>query len=284
MLDPKIAKRVLSKFSTKDRLSILDAVNLGRNPKLELETWGLFCACLAWGGLAAKRKLLIPFYENLPNSFTEFVMKPSREMLRGIYRTDVGSLQLEGLCLAIGDLLKEYESILKLVSESKSIDHAIFRLAYILRKKLDRHPPTRKYNLPRVSSTTPVTMNRKRTTRALKRYCMYFRWMVRDSEPDFGIWNFFDKKNLWHPLDTHVAKILKRWGVLSGNSPNWLNVEKVTEYFRIIEPSDPLKFDYHLVTFGQKFCRKNDPLCWKCPIKPQFKCELKFIIKLKGYM
>ena len=274
MLDPKIAKRVLSDFRVEDRQSVLDAVNLGNSSRLELETWGLFCACLMWGGVKPKRKLLIPFYENLQGPFTEFVMEPSQDMLRRIYKTDAGSLQLQGLCLAIGDLIKEYGNIGKLVSESKSVDHAVFRLAHIFRKKLDRHPPNRKYNLPKVSSTTPVTTNQKRKTRALKRYCMYFRWMVRDSEPDFGIWNFFDKKDLWHPIDTHVAKVLNRWGVLSDNSPNWLNVEKVTEYFGIVEPSDPLRFDYHLVTFGQKMCKKNDPLCWRCPIKSVFKCDL----------
>ena len=274
MLDPKIAKRVLSQFSVKDRLSILDAVNLGKNSKLELETWGFFCACLTWGGLKAKRKLLIPFYENLPSSFAEFIMEPSREMLKGIYKTESGSLQLQGLCLAIRDLLKKYESIGNFVSQSESVDHAIFRLGHTLRERLNGHPPKRKFNLPKIASKPPVTIKEKRRTRALKRYCMYFRWMVRNSDPDFGTWNFFDERNLWHPIDTHVAKILWRWGVLSDNSPNWLNVEKVTDYFRIIEPNDPLKFDYHLVTFGQKFCKKNDPLCWKCPIKSRFNCNL----------
>jgi len=273
MLDPEIAKRVLSDFRVEDRPSILDAVNLGKNSKAELEAWGLFCACLAWGGLVAKRNLLIPFYENLPNPFTEFIMEPSQEMLKSVYKSERGSLQLLGLCLAIRDLLEEHGSIGKFVNESETIDHAIFRLAHVLREKLDQHPPARRFNLPKVDPTPPVTDKEKRGTRALKRYCMYFRWMVRVSEPDFGIWDFFDERNLWHPIDRHVAKILTRWGVLSDNAPNWFNVEKVTEYFRRVEPDDPLKFDYHLVTFGQKVCKKA-PLCPKCPIRPRFKCNL----------
>lgn len=108
----------------------------------------------------------------------------------------------------------------------------------------------------------------------MKRYCMYFRWMVRDSEPDYGIWNFFDKRDLYHPLDLHVARILKRWRVLSDDSNDWYNVQQVTEYFKKVEPNDPLKYDYHLVTFGQKFCGKNSPMCWKCPVKPKFACNL----------
>ena len=274
MLDPEIAKRVLSDFRVEDRPSILDAVNLGKNSKVELETWGLFCACLAWGGLVAKRNILIPFYENLLDSFTEFIKEPSQQLLRIIYKSENGSLQLLGLCLAVRDALEEHGSIGKFVSESESIDHAIFRLAHMLREKLDQHPPVRKFNLPKVDPTPPVTDKEKRGTRALKRYCMYFRWMVRDSEPDFGIWNFFDKRKLRHPIDVHVARILQRWGVLSNEKDDWFNVEKVTQYFRTVKPDDPLKFDYHLVTFGQKFCKKDDPMCRKCPVRPHFKCNL----------
>lgn len=274
MLEPEIAKRVLSDFKAEDRLSILDAVNLGKHPKEELETWGLFCACLAWGGLIAKRNLLIPFYEKLPDSYVDFISEPSQEVLGRIYKKERGSHQLMGLCLAIGDLLDEHGSIGRFVSQSESVDDAIFGLAHLLREKLEQHPPTRKFNLPRVNQKPPVTDRDKIRTRALKRYCMYFRWMVRDSEPDYGIWRFFDKRDLFHPIDTHVARILQRWGVLSDSSPSWFNVEKVTEHFKIAEPEDPLKFDYHLVTFGQKFCKKNDPMCWKCPVRPHFKCEL----------
>lgn len=274
MLDPTIAKEILSRFQVKDRPSILDAVNLGKSSELELETWGLFCACLAWGGLVAKRKLLIRFYRSLRGSFTEFVKEPSLEMLKSIYKTKVGALKLHSLCLAIGDLLEEHKSVGKFVSKSKNVKQAIFRLAYTLRERMDKLPLERRFNLPKVTLNLPTTMQEKRRIGALKRYCMYFRWMIRNSEPDFGIWSFFDKRDLWHPLDTHVAKIMKRWGVLENDLPNWLNVEKVTEYFRLVDPEDPLKFDYHLVTFGQKFCRKNDPLCWKCKVRSLFNCNL----------
>ena len=134
MLNPKIAKKVLSKFKVEDRESLLDAVKLGKNSKEELETWGLFCACLGWGGLVPKRKLLIPFYENLPNLFTQFVMEPSQRILKNIYKSERGSLRLLGLCLTIGDLLEEYGSISKLVRASENVDRAIFSLAHSLRE------------------------------------------------------------------------------------------------------------------------------------------------------
>ena len=274
MLDPEIVRRILSSFRVEDRLSILDAVNLGKRSKVELETWGLFCACLAWGKLETKREKLISFHEKLSTSFIEFLEEPLQEPLKIIY-PGKGLIQLLGLCLAIRDILKEYGSISGLVEDSKSVNEGIFKLANTFRRKLDQHPPfRRKFNLPRVVLKPPVTIREKKRTRALKRYCMYSRWMVRNLEPDFGIWKFYDKRDLFHPVDTHVACILKRWGVLSNEKDDWFNVEKVTEYFRMVEPDDPLKFDYHLVTFGQKFCKKDDPMCSKCPVRPHFKCDL----------
>jgi len=261
MLDPEIAKNILSKFKPEDRPSLLDAANLGNKSRVELEIWGLFCSCFAWGRVSRKRNILIPFYKNLPGTFTEFVIDPSQDLLKNLYKKENRWLKLLGLCLAIRDMLEEHGSISEFVKESEGLVHAIFKLAYTLREKLDRYPPypkKMKFNLPRVDLTPPQTEKEKKKISALKRFCMYFRWMVRDSELDFGLWNFFDKSDLCHPVDTHVAKIMKRWGVLPNNSVNWLNVEKVTEYFKTVEPNDPTKFDYHLVTFGQNFCEKTD--------------------------
>jgi len=271
MLEPQLVKRVLSSMG--DRPSILDAVRLGMKSKKELETWALFCACLSWGGLFGKRKLLISFYNNLQESFLDFIENPSQDKLRFIYKSENGSLLLLGLCFSIRDLLKEYGSVSNLVRESESVKQAIFRLAHTLRENLEKYPPQKRFNLPKVNITSPTTVKDKIKTNAMKRYCMYFRWMIRDSEPDFGIWKFFNKKDLLYPLDRHVTRILMRWGVLTNDSANWFNVEKVTEYFRRVDPEDPLRFDYHLVTFGQKYCKKKSPLCSKCEVKEHFECN-----------
>lgn len=269
-LDPEIAKSVLSGFSWRERETILDAVRLGNKSQNELETWGLFCACLTWGGLEAKRDLLMNFYRKISKPFLQFLRDPSTEPLTVIY-PGKGVNQLPGVCLAIKDIINEFGSLSEFSKNQKDVVHCIFGLANTLRRNLDKHHSAKKFNLPKVKSIPPFSSEEKKRTGALKRYCMYLRWMVRDEEPDFGVWNFFDKKDLFHPIDTHVSCILKRWRVLSDEKANWFNVEKVTKYFREVEPDDPTKFDYHLVTFGQKFCKKKGPLCWKCPVNLEFK-------------
>lgn len=275
MLDPTIAKAVLSTFRVEDRLSILDAVSMGSWSQQELEVWGLFCAYLSWGNLEIKRERLLNFYENISRSFLDFIQNPSIQPLTIIY-PNAGVKQLFGICLAIRDIFEEFSSIGKFAQSQQNVFCCIFGLANILRKNLEQHYPCEKFNLPKVPLKPPMTVVEKEKVNALKRYCMYLRWMVRDEKPDFGIWKFFDKKDLFHPLDTHVTRILRRWEVLNDEKANWLNVEKVTEYFKKVEPKDPLKYDYHIVTFGRKFCRKNKPLCEKCPIQKdyKFKCSV----------
>ena len=42
---------------------------------------------------------------------------------------------------------------------------------------------------------------------AMKRMCMYLRWMVRKGPVDFGLWDFMPASDLYIPLDTHLSLI-----------------------------------------------------------------------------
>ena len=47
---------------------------------------------------------------------------------------------------------------------------------------------------------------------AMKRMCMYLRWMVRKGPVDLGIWNFIKPSELYIPLDVHVGRVSREWG------------------------------------------------------------------------
>lgn len=84
------------------------------------------------------------------------------------------------------------------------------------------------------------------STSPLKRWNLYFRWMVRYDDIDLGIWDFVDKRTLTIPLDTHIFKIARclRWSRRA--SPTWNTARDVTEALRTICPEDPLKYDFFL--------------------------------------
>ena len=61
-------------------------------------------------------------------------------------------------------------------------------------KYLDRYPPERKFNLPKVEPEPPLTPKEKSNVNALECYCMDLRWMVRNEEPDLEYGNSLIKR------------------------------------------------------------------------------------------
>ncbi len=85
---------------------------------------------------------------------------------------------------------------------------------------------------------------------AMKRMCMYLRWMVRKGDVDFGIWNFMPASDLLIPLDTHVARISREMGLLKRNANDFKSVIELTENLKQFDPKDPVKYDFAIFGYG----------------------------------
>ncbi len=85
---------------------------------------------------------------------------------------------------------------------------------------------------------------------ALKRLNMLLRWFVRKSEVDIGIWNFIPKSELLIPLDTHVAKISRKLGLLKRNDNGYESVIELTNNLKTFDSNDPIKYDFALFGYG----------------------------------
>lgn len=85
---------------------------------------------------------------------------------------------------------------------------------------------------------------------AMKRMCMFLRWMVRKGPVDFGIWNFMPASDLLIPLDTHVARLSREMGLLTRNANDFKSVLEITENLRRFDPVDPIKYDFALFGYG----------------------------------
>lgn len=81
-----------------------------------------------------------------------------------------------------------------------------------------------------------------------KRLNMFLRWMVRkdDRGVDFGIWRTISPGQLMIPLDVHVDKVARRFGLLTRKNRDWKAVVELTEVFRAWDPDDPARYDYAL--------------------------------------
>lgn len=85
---------------------------------------------------------------------------------------------------------------------------------------------------------------------AMKRMCMYLRWMVRDGEVDFGIWNFMPKSELLMPLDVHVARVSREMGLLTRKPDDFKSVLELTENLKHFDKNDPVKYDFAIFGYG----------------------------------
>ena len=85
---------------------------------------------------------------------------------------------------------------------------------------------------------------------ALKRMNMMMRWFVRKSPVDIGIWSFIPKSELLIPLDTHVAQISRKLGILTRKDNGYESVMEITKNLRKFDPKDPIKYDFALFGYG----------------------------------
>ncbi|MCE5194185.1 MAG: TIGR02757 family protein [Nitrospiraceae bacterium] len=93
---------------------------------------------------------------------------------------------------------------------------------------------------------------------ACKRMNLFLRWMVRDRDIDFGIWDGIPKNKLVIPLDTHIAKISRCLGLATRKSPDWKMAVEITNSLKKLDSEDPLKYDFALCHHGiSGVCKSN---------------------------
>ncbi len=85
---------------------------------------------------------------------------------------------------------------------------------------------------------------------AMKRMCMFLRWMVRKSIVDAGIWTFMKPSELYIPLDVHVGRISRQMGLLTRKANDFKAVIELTENLKKFCPEDPVKYDFAIFGYG----------------------------------
>jgi len=86
-----------------------------------------------------------------------------------------------------------------------------------------------------------------------KRLNMFLRWMVRKDRAgvDFGIWSKkISPSQLICPIDVHVARVARRFGLLKRKQTDWLAAVELTRNLRKLDPKDPVKYDFALFGLG----------------------------------
>lgn len=87
---------------------------------------------------------------------------------------------------------------------------------------------------------------------ACKRINMYLRWMVRSNDHgvDFGLWKSIRTDQLIIPLDLHVSRVVKHFGLLQRENNDWKSAVELTRVLKEFDEKDPVKYDYALFALG----------------------------------
>jgi uncharacterized protein (TIGR02757 family) len=108
---------------------------------------------------------------------------------------------------------------------------------------------------------------------AAKRLNLFLRWMVRRPDGvDLGVWTRVPPSALMVPLDTHVARLAWRLGLVRRRTMGWAAAEDITRNLAVIDPSDPVRFDFVLCHHGMSGAcppRARAELCARCVLRPE---------------
>ena len=85
---------------------------------------------------------------------------------------------------------------------------------------------------------------------ACKRLFLYLRWMVRHDEVDPGPWTRVSSAQLVVPMDVHMHRVCRQFGLTSRRQADLKSALEVTAFFRQLEPEDPVKYDFTMTRPG----------------------------------
>ncbi len=243
LLDHKYNSYNQSSFIDLDPVSIPHKFTDSR----DIEIAGFWTAMLSWG----QRKTIInkatQLCDLMDNAPYEFIMNHRESDLARFevfkHRTFNGD---DALCFIhfFKEYYSQHDSLEELfVSEGKellSVYQGITQLNDFFRSC--------PYFLPRTGKHVAQAAKNS----SCKRINMFLRWMVRQDARgvDFGIWKTMSPSLLMIPLDIHVYRVARKLGLLSRDKTDWKSVVELTENLRVLDPLDPVKYDYALFGMG----------------------------------
>jgi len=215
--------------------------------KADIEIAGLFAAVFAWGNrttIINKSKELMNLMDNAPH---DFCLNHTNKDLQGLTKFKHRTFNTTDLLYFIEFLKQHYtnyksleEAFVKNPKAGGGVEQAlIYFHNYFF--SIEHAPARTKKHI-----ATPY----KGST--CKRLNMYLRWMVRNDKQgvDFGIWKKIKPSELICPIDVHVARVAKRFGLLERKQIDWQAAVELTTYLRTLDPADPVKYDFALFGLG----------------------------------
>lgn len=235
LLDEAWLKYETPSFIEKDPISIPHRFS----KKEDIEVSAFLTSIISWGNRKAILKSALFLMELLENTPYNFVMNASDaecEKLKTFYYRTLNGEDMFYIVKALRQVYKEggFEVFFQQERIGQPLIERIAKFYNFFKQFL---PERAKRHVASIDGGS-----------AGKRSNMFLRWMVRSSEGgvDFGLWDCISAKELFLPLDVHVANIARSLNFTKRRQNDRKTVEEVTESLREFCPEDPIKYDFAL--------------------------------------
>jgi uncharacterized protein (TIGR02757 family) len=234
--------------------------------KQDIEIAGFFAAVFSWGNrttIIAKSKELMQLMDNAP---FDFIINHQEQDLKKFLQFKHRTFNTTDLLYFIQFLRGHYKGEITASISDRMIgapnDRNVISLESAFTIGLDASSENIKtglinfyryfFSLQDAPARTAKHVSTPERKSACKRLNMFLRWMVRQDEHgvDFGIWQTISPAQLICPLDVHVVRVARRFGLLTRNNADWQAAEELTFNLKRLDPSDPVKYDYALFGLG----------------------------------
>ena len=216
--------------------------------KQDIEISGFFASVFAWGNrtiIIQKTRELMQMMDGAPY---EFCRNPGREGLKKL-------LDFKHRTFNTTDLLYFIEFLHHHYAHHESLETAFSQWmqpgdATIEKALTGFHHYF--FSLPEAPRRTKKHIATPERGSTCKRLNMFLRWMVRQDHKgvDFGLWKTFSPAQLICPIDVHVARVAKRFGLITRKQVDWLTALELTGQLKEFDAGDPAKYDFALFGLG----------------------------------
>ena len=209
---------------------------------------GFWVAMLAWGQrktIINKARELIHLMDGVPHDFVLHHREKDRKRF----------LSFKHRTFQVTDTLYFLEFLQHYYRQKQSLEDAFAR--FLAPEDTDTERALAGFHqlffsLPNAPQRTRKHIPTPERRSSCKRLNMFLRWMVRqdDRGVDFGLWKRIRPDQLLIPLDVHVDRVARRLGLLERKQTDWRAVQELTGRLRLIDPKDPVKYDFALFGMG----------------------------------
>lgn len=216
--------------------------------KQDIEIAGFFAAIFAWGNrriIINKCSELIKRMDDAPYEFITQHQPQDLKRLIGFKHRTFNDTDLLYFILFFKHHFSAYASLedaflLWLKNDNASIEASLNGFYNYFFQLDDAPARTRKHIASPAKNST------------CKRLNMFLRWMVRSDKQgvDFGIWKKIKTAQLICPIDVHVARVARRFGLIERKQTDWLTAMELTNNLKKLDAADPAKYDFALFGLG----------------------------------